>query len=380
MKLDKIVFHAALAVSISLIGCGQRLVAQAAPDLHVLIIADVEDPGIGAGARVDLDRIEELFRKHVPGGKTREIRTFFGKAFLQEEVINHLMNMPLGEQTGVVLYFSGHGDYTPKDGHRMAIPTRSDEEGRLPNEQIFRLLQQRRQSMRLVAVITDSCAPNVGLPPHRQTARSIGSAVRAQNVLKPVNELFYKAKGLVDINGCSEHQSAFGPAETGGFFTVGFVKALDDNSIQLVDDLDGDGVLTWNEFFGRAIRHTEDQFAAAVRRYGTLKGPDGRAQHTQTPQAFLLPSHPPLGRFRLGVYADSAPKGGVSIKGVTAGTPASSFLQKDDIIVAINGKTVRSVSDFTCIMDYLPRPEIQVRYVRNGKEMAANVTMQMIPK
>jgi hypothetical protein len=90
-----------------------------------------------------------------------------------------------------------------------------------------------------------------------------------------IRELFFRPKGLVDINGCRKGDMSMGQANWGGsFFTIGFLLLQNEDRAKL--DANGNGVVEWSEFYP-ALRTMTEKVSR-----GTTK------KVTQTPDAFQL--------------------------------------------------------------------------------------------
>ena len=371
---------------------------QAAPDLQVILVGDTQDASIGAGCLVDLQNMESLLRD-APKGKTVNVAIFSQKHknnFAQDLVAQHLLTMPLGKHTGVIFYFTGHGSYSTQSGHLMSIPpTVGQANDRFANEQIAKLLAARKVNFRQLIIISDSCAPNVDA--RKANRRGKGPNAKRSQKRQPydldvVQMLFYDAQCVVSINGCSEHQYAWGPANIGGIFTVGFLDAL---ARHRKNNLPGDrahgngaGFLTWREFFPEVVASTENtyqSFLNQLRNDGAKAphGPDDNPQTKQTPQVFVIKNfepkrHPDLPpKYIFGAEMAKETGGGVRILKVLPGTPASKVFQPGDIVRKINKKSVRDIDDCEGIMDFLPDPMIAVTFFRNGQENTEQISLQV---
>jgi hypothetical protein len=379
-------------------GCPLLAVARGqAPDLQVLLVGDTEDPNIGPGCQKDLENMTRLFKdpESRPPGKTVSIAVFSASKqnFGQDQIEQHFKAMPVGPNTGVVFYFSGHGSYSSKVGHIMRVPPSAGaKRGDYPNQRVIDLALAQWKDFRQLVVVSDSCAPNIDEPPDRGGVPNIRS--RPARVFDPsvIGMLFFENRGIVNINGCSEHQYAYGPANTGGLFTVGFLDALTKHKAgQLPGDQapygNGDGFLTWREFFPIVLESTENNYRAFIKEVKdngdeVPKGPDNQPQLNQTPQAYHLLSLDPqkelAPRYRLGVGVVGKEGGGVLVKQVQPGSPAEKVFQEGDIILRIDKKTVRNQADFACLIDFAAQPKLTFTYLRSGSAANVDVTLQEV--
>ena len=106
-----------------------------------------------------------------------------------------------------------------------------------------------------------------------------------QQVLR---NLFLEHKGFLHVTSATEGQYAWGNPITGGWFTSGFVKALDSNP-----DQNKDSFLSWEEVSVKARKNTEKTFRQT--KFPAKKQADMKRLGitSQTPKAYSLPT--PLG-------------------------------------------------------------------------------------
>jgi hypothetical protein len=391
---------AAWAVLFALAALPATAGAQGAPDLQVILVADTQDKNIGPGCQTDLDNMTRLFNDpdSRPAGKTSAVKVFSAanQNLGQDQIEQHLRTMPLASNTGVVFYFSGHGSYSAKAGHLMRVPpSPGAKNADFANGRVVAILLERKIPFRQLVILSDSCAPNIDeRAPDRKDPPKGPPRVMPRNLDSSVmGMLFYDAQGFVNINGCSEHQYAYGPANTGGFFTAGFVDALDKHrGGKLPGDAppngNGDGFLTWREFFPMVVAATEGNYATFLtdlRNKGQSEpqGPLGQPQTKQTPQAYILvnlgPQKDLQPKYRLGVGVVGKEGGGVEVKQVLPGSPAEKYFKVGDIIRSIDKKTVRDQFDFACLIDYPASPTVSIAYQRNGAPAEASVNLQEVP-
>jgi hypothetical protein len=196
---------------------------------------------------------------------------------------------------------------------------------------------------RLTILITDACGTIVdpdgkpGKPPDVGE----GTLGEGDDIPAGYDRLFFKAKGVVDINGAREGSYAWSDSEGGGVFMRTFSKTLKDTAKNA--DVDWSGLYitarknteaTYKEY--REKNLTMYQTRAAVQ---TL-GPDEirtrdllKAQSTQSPQAYRLPG------LNLGLTYKGTDGEGVQITNLTADSPlAKAKIKVGEVIVAVNEK------------------------------------------
>lgn len=352
----------------------------AQPDLQVVIAADVKDKNIGPGCAVDRDRLFTLFdnNNYKPRGADVNVAVFddVKNDFTQAAIVSHLESMNIGNNTRVAFFFTGHGDYTVADGHRMKIPGPNGE--RMFNEAVFKVLDARKK-LPFIAVITDSCSPRVGgeLRGKSSQGRRIVPPVKSGDTTDLMRRLFIEPNGRLDVNAASEGQLAYGPDDIGGLFMYSLVGAIKDEGKKFRDDTST--VSRWSDLMPIVINRTNDAFIkldkTSVEETGRpLRDAAGKPQRKQVPQVYAMPDGSAVPWY-IGLDVEELTRGGMRVLAVKSDSPVRNTLRPGDTILEMDGKTVRKLSDFCCQID-MSSGNVSIKYERNGRDATASATLK----
>jgi len=208
----------ALALLVSLLACERSASAQ---KLYLLVAADTKDPKIGQADEMDMWNVYTTFMAHVPEDQLRVYGEDSGTGSwrgpsvqdaddMKSAILRAIDRCPAGRNDTIVFYWSGHGMYDSR-GHYLLMPNRQA----LYRSEVVAAI--RRHSPRLAVVISDSC--NKWLDSRRLTPPA-AAAIEPPLGLSPLfDSLFFRHRGLVDINASSEEETAGCNNSCGGYFT-----------------------------------------------------------------------------------------------------------------------------------------------------------------
>jgi hypothetical protein len=257
--------------------------AQAAPPaelkkVHILMVFDNADRYLQESLRIDIWRMKRFIEEQFPEDRhTLEILT--GSRVSRDSILGYYRKLKASPSEGVFFFYGGHGALDAKKRPYFKLA-----HGKvLPRSEL-------RQSMEatgagLVILLTDCCS---NLPKGEPRAdqvedRKVREITPARTLSPTIRNLFYQARGTVDVTAATE-DVAWGDKERGGLFTRAVCRML----IRPLKELDRnrDGVLTWDEFFPQLQRDTELDFAGWSKRMRSADEEIGSP--TQKPAAYQL--------------------------------------------------------------------------------------------
>jgi hypothetical protein len=340
----------------------QVAVPQPESRIHVLLVGDTNDPKIGHSAGVDLDNLAGLFRELVPDPRL-QMRILRGDDVNKANILRTISAFHPAADDAFVFIWTGHGAYNSV-GHYFCLPG-GDGLYRSDVVTAVRLL-----GSRLAVVLSGSC--------NEVSQASIQRVYRPYVCVYPViqdeprrispiaEELFLKPRGLVDINGASEGELAFGNSQLGCSFIYPLRNYLRENSGQriswqtLVSEITPRVQSLWEETYPKGYVHEETR----------------KTYTTQTPRVWALPDD---GRgVRFGVGATNNDGDGVRVVEVWSDYPGTRLvsvstgercvLEPNDVILTINGQTVRCIHEFDRAVKASPQQMVlAVRNWRDGR-------------
>ncbi len=215
-----------LTVALGVAFCERAALAQ---KIYLLVAADTEDPKIGAANEQDMGNVYGTFVSHVPEEQLKLYGEGTGDfswtgpsvqeaSDMKSAILNAIARCPAGGNDTIVFYWSGHGMYDSR-GHYLVMPDRKP----LYRSEVVAAI--RRKSPRLAVVISDSC--NDWLDSRRLDPFALPVAAPPLRLPPLFDSLFIRPRGLVDINASSEEETAICFDSCGGLFTSALVSNLE---------------------------------------------------------------------------------------------------------------------------------------------------------
>jgi Caspase domain len=243
--------------------------------VHALVVVDTRS-GLGDSVKVDGERIDHLLSNRLPRDRA-EIRVLTGKDVNAEAILAYYRSLRIGSDDALFFYYAGHGATDPQQGHFLALQELKSTP--LLRDDLRRAMLAHQPG--LAVLMTDCCGTRFKLPGRaRRIYTDEGTAATIDPVLKC---LLYQARGVVDITAASGND-AFGDDHDGGIFTRTFDRLVRGGIAPL--ESDGDGFVSWTEFFGRLQRETEGTFVTWAQHRRALG--EEVDQTSQKPYAFAL--------------------------------------------------------------------------------------------
>jgi|SRR5579883_821719 len=321
------------------------------PDLGRLYAVVVTECQEGLDySQSDREALVRWLKRAIPEDRlvVRELR---GKEVTKVGLLKVLLDLPAGPQDAILCFFSGDGLVPKPGGDRMLSVVGNSDDGWILARDIRAASATHRP--RLAVIIADCCATfgGAGLTvkptpiPTRTVGQTSGKIGPPQkSVPDPgCNNLFFKARGQVELYAASEGSCAWSD-DDGGLFTRSLIRELEDSRY--------DPEVDWGRVLLRVRRGTENVYRRwrmdVIRSRTPVGGDIWKAagsqllrQPTQSPQADELPGAP------LGAVIEPALGAGVVVQDLTRFSPlAVSGVRVGETINSIDGKSVNSCQEF----------------------------------
>ncbi len=261
-------------LTLALAGAGLAAPPPELRKVHALLVIDTLS-GLGESVKVDGERIDHLLSERIPADRI-EIRVLTGKDVNADGILAYYRNLQADRNDAIFFYYAGHGATDPRQGHFLAVQDLASKP--LIRSELRKAMLQHHPA--LTVIMTDCCSNVVPLGKTRRVLIDNGNAQTLDPLLRC---LLFQLRGLVDITAASGNAS-FGDDHEGGIFTRTFggliEKGIDGS------DTDGDGFVSWNEFFKRLQTSTASVFVTWADKQ-RARGEDVD-QSSQKPMAFSL--------------------------------------------------------------------------------------------
>ncbi|QDV50769.1 caspase family protein [Gimesia fumaroli] len=320
-----------------------------ARQLYAVLAIDTHSD-LGASVATDLKNIKKVLRTGIPRNSLQIIE-LIGKDVSERMITNTLTNLKIQQDDAVLFYYSGHGGFSPEEGHFLIL----NNSGRVLRSSIVQSIKK-PLTPRFWAVITDCCASVSGEP-----APSPAGAFPANTTL--LTHLFFNTDGRIDITSCRPEQVSIGmPPPIGGAFTWSFCRALEQNANKRLD---------WNDVF-KITREKTARFSE-IKMQNDFKPHTYRdiPQKTQTPYSFRRMYGRDVNDLRLGVEHINR-----RILKVKNGSPASrSGLTAGMKVIRVNGHAITDDNHLITAVNFSQK-KATIDIESNGIEQTFNVELE----
>jgi hypothetical protein len=205
--------------------------------LHLIIVANINDPSIGASCKKDAQVIKDMF------GDIAKFLTLtptpptliMGTDYNLTTVNKAIDNLKPNKNDIVVFYYSGHGysNRIPNDPKihpyldLRANPNQDPKKETLNIEDIFNRIKGKPVAARLNLVIADCCNVDIIVNKPKGT-KGKGKNKAAMELLSENNlkTLFLKEKGAILLTAAKKGQEAITNDELGSFYTYFFRASM----------------------------------------------------------------------------------------------------------------------------------------------------------
>jgi hypothetical protein len=349
--------------------------------LHVLMCADTNS-NLAPMIKIGMASTRAAFTAGVPADRL-DFVVVQGDEMSPENILKKIQSLPVRPNDAVCFFYFGHGAIDQKTGEHVFTLTKVGVDGFKPllRKQVLEALAAKKAG--LTVVLTDCCssvAPVLAGPleANVQPARELSPVMRC---------LFFQHRGLVDITAADKGTFAWFDGKVGGMFTHALSHRLLRKPLAELDT-NKDGFLTWAEFAEQLRDETNRVF---VERKQTWSNRDEIDQASQYAWIFTVPEpggqptaiRPavrPVQGYRLGVRVMTAPRG-VKIVAVVDGSPAAKLgLEKDDVILSVNGMPVRNIEEYARFLDASPmgKARLVILDARTMKEIVKDAHLDPI--
>lgn len=267
--------------------------------LHILMVFDTQTSELTRGLKIDEMRMRKLWQETIPHGRY-QLTVVSGRNVKRATILGHLKGLRPTADEGVVCYFAGHGATDPVT-RKHYFNLSSDRP--LFRSEVVNALQA--TGAPLVVLLSDCCSTperikNKNIIQIQQrgvtaTARATVAATPARSLHPTIRALLFEARGTVDVTAATGNPS-WSDVLKGGLFTRSISRMV--RSTARTNDGNGDGRLTWKEFFPRLQRDTELLFKEWKKEM-VARGETGITERNQKPHAFSLGDDLPASSARL---------------------------------------------------------------------------------
>ena len=348
------------------------LSVQPAKRIHVILAGDTNDAKIGRSVDVDLQNLAGVFRQLIPAEWQLQMRTLRGNDVSKGSILRTINSCQPGPDDAIVFIWTGHGAHNTV-GHYFCLPG---------GDGLYRadvVAAMRLRSPRLVVLLSGSCNEESNAALQREYRRHYclypNVHEDAQTIAPIAEELFLKPRGVVDINGASEGELTFGNSERGCSFLHPLLDYLRCNSGRRI---------SWPTLVSEVGPLVQSLFDV-VHPKGYIHEASQKLYTKQTLKVWALPEDSEGPRFGVGAVDNNGD--GVRLVAIWANYPATRavvlgsgqrcVLEPNDVILAINGQSVRCVHDFELAVKTSPQQMVlAVRNWRDGQVGVLAVTLR----
>jgi len=206
-----------VAILAFVLAAAQGLGAAWAQTIHAVLVADTNDPSIGASVAKDLGGLTRMLQAASGAtGMKLELQALEGAQVTLQNVRAAVQRVNAGPNDAVIFYYSGHGYRTWNKQSRfpyLYISQQGQDFGEI-------VAELRKRSPRLLIAVTDSCNEYADLP--------VAAAMRSMSQMdmkRNYSRLWLEAQGEIVIASSSEGEYAWGDDTVGGYFTSRFLKS-----------------------------------------------------------------------------------------------------------------------------------------------------------
>lgn len=188
--------------------------------LHALIVADTTPPDLTPGARISMERAENLvldIGRHT--GMQVESRILSGSRLTPEAVWRAVDDIRPGPNDTVFFYYVGHGENSPA-GELPNLIVGASESGAVDANSVMSTLE--RKGQRLLVALIEACNRRRASLTAEDTSMMAGFSSPSERY----SAFFQNSSGTFIASAAAEGEWAFLSANFGGHFTQRFMESL----------------------------------------------------------------------------------------------------------------------------------------------------------
>jgi hypothetical protein len=311
--------------------------------LHVLMVLDTRDEDLKDTLVHDKNNLYKLLKTGIPQDRYT-LTIFEGGDATPAKILEYYKDLKKKAKPdeGILFYVSCHGGTWKEDGEHVIALTGAGKKQFMDRKDLRQAMLDVKAG--LAVLLTDCCSDHIS----RAQLQSRGPAAKnATTEIQPAfRRLFFEERGLVDITASMTGFYAWSDNENGGIFTRTIYNVL-------LREIKNDAI-DWRTFYQKIKAETEvcfDDFKKAEikasRAANTEPHPLLVKQQAQTPMIFAVPG------VVIGLGVGDDPKGVRVVEVQQKSRAAKAGFEKDDLIVAIEGKTFRDRSAYSQLVDEL---------------------------
>jgi hypothetical protein len=245
--------------------------------IHVLMVIDTHDKELAPSVKIDERRVRWMLRQTIPSGRY-ELTTLAGPRATKANILAHYRAHRAGRDDGLVFFYAGHG---ARDKWSDKAYLNLGKGGPLLRDNLVRAMEAKRTG--LVLLMTDCCSSPESYREALIHSRAVTAPPVTKTIHPTVRALLFQARGTINLTAATDNAS-WGDPEKGGLFTRSVCRMLTTPVRDL--DADGDGTVTWAEFFPQLREETESLFGS-WRKEMVARG-EKVDERKQIPRAFSL--------------------------------------------------------------------------------------------
>ena len=320
--------------------------------IHILLVADTADPSIGENCKVTIKNIQGSLNYLIPQNRySLTVRESGKKRYDKDSVLADIRQIRVAPNDTFVFLYDGHG--ARAEGHHYLYMPGG---GKLWSKDVQKAVKQK--GCRLGVILSGSCnVPEVRGP--MRAAAGEPWNVQRDGISPVMEELFINHRGLMHMNGAWPGQFGFTSKASGNWLFDEFFTYC---------KLCPTGRPTWKCM----DRMMDKRLGERFQRTFNGKYVEPGTTYTQTSLktiSWSLPESTGHATSRFGVIGDdSFIRTGVRVRRVANDSPAAGTLRNGDVIVAINGTTVKDTTDFFDLVRSSSRT-MHFEYKRGGKKL-----------
>jgi hypothetical protein len=217
--------------------------------LHALLVFDTADDALSDSLEIDESRVFSLLTNKIPQDRV-SITVLKGKQVTPARILDHYRRAKPKAEDGLLFFYGGHGATDPdKKQHYFQLACGEN----LLRSSVRTAMESKKTA--LVVLLSDCCSTPQKIATVK--TRKIQSPRSVKQIHPTLRCLLFKSRGTVDVTAATDAPSWSDNLE-GGLFTRALCKMMTKDVKSL--DADGDGLVTWREFFPRLQEETEGIF------------------------------------------------------------------------------------------------------------------------